>query len=1858
MATGPGSGGGLGPGGTGPGLGSSFGRSARVRQARQQTVESGGDPASSQRLASIERRRSGYERELVTRGMSPSAARASSRIWAQRQQQFIEQPSPFLSVLGRVFSVPERFETGALRGAQRSFAKGNTNPLAVGLDALEEAARNVKSDRYGFGEILHEDLGVEKHRAGQIGFGLALVFDPTMYIGFGSTSMTRIAARNALAADARKTAIQMDQVLKNSREAGEAVPTWQGEKFYDQEELFYAIHRSQGRPEDLPGAMDKLKAESRKYKRGARRGQEGEGIRRVGATLGGYLLPTAGKGVRGMRFAGMEVPGTGRLGEYLGTKTRAIAAAKVEDRGRLLTRAIGGAFVPRYKQRLIAEDLKRSLALSEMAHLQDDLQRVKIETIEEIASQRAEIAVTGNEGQALAEVAESTGRQWHRMSPEAHIVQAITSIRNPLYRTGKQKFTEEEAIIKLFTDFPGNIPQYKAGIQQWRSEGKAAGLGDPMPKADKIMARAEKISEKANRGKVQHKTARTVSVLDDPDTDPLATDDVGQPLREFLRPTPEELAGGGGGSASWPGGAKGYMAVAYDPRTKRLLISPPGGNHHMLFNAPALREEYFRYEGPMLGEDEMAAAMSDLGNRAWERIDQDFPVQGTVVLDPETGRAIRFNGQIRDVNVEGRWRDIEELGEAGVNLRRRIVKAADDKLIDPQDWAARTSPVPREVTVGKVPLSELDQAQAKAVYQAAQEAADEVGGVPKSWLDEWRLKLEPTDDEVKAGINVVFQPPAGDVGGGVTTREIADLPHDLEMMVRQFGGTTHESSFSFGKQRLEFRFPDQGSADSFAKAAEDRLNQHGVDQLEINKSKLVQGAEDSHVMPTNLAQVLDEVSFRTQPKVQYKEKTVDNLESIPPGGGVDKKLTKKYRAFNDKLAEKLGFMAKIESEADKELDDFHAGFYGYIDKALPKTRPMTARERAQIDLNADPIIPLYHGTYREKFDAMTAESGWLYLTPRRSIAKSYLERVSPLGTEKAEKGRVMEFGLPVQAKIFDARAKFKKPVNRAMVMEAIGRAAKSLGEYNRTDPMQVRFDALREELAAKRAKNYDDVRRMASKFDNEMGLPDDDGLVSMIDEEMAASLKAHDYKGMVYRTPKREVERYRTEHGLTVPTGVPEYAIWDQSVIRRLDEGEHGRIKAEINRRIVNETEEAKAWGISRRESADLWKRLSQTKDDPFEAVGEFVWRQRSKVLTRMFIERIVENPLFAKPLASGWEDQMGAIPAGYKVFTSPERRKYAVLGEMADALEEIKNPVVIDKGTSDFLKLVNMPQNFWKAYATSPNPSFHVMNSLGAVWNNMLGNLYNPGYLSAIAALYRAKIDRATAAGATRRIMGRKPLQTAKTRAAGELVREAEIRGGLGRGTSVFAELTHGEELEKYLEEVPTVRQRIEDLTLRRPGESRKRYTVRQTRRTAGIVAAASGNPLAAVAYAPEIAKGGRKLGSAIEDIVRLAPFTKVSKDPVLRRYLEAYGPILVPGMKHGAFDEIIQTAMYDIGADVSKHFQFDYTDLTDFERRWAKTIFPFYTFYRKNFVLQTKSVIEAPRQFAATMATFNYLNENGDVSDPMRDLLPEYFAQLQAFQVPVPAGVREMLGLPQGDPLYLNPKLPFLSMNLIPPVWDLFRETGQPTKQKVLGVFAPMIGSVGPLAPVPIPGSKPFLEAVTGEMLGLNKTMDYQRAQSNDWRNSWVPAPSWVKYMPQELRDFFGIFPWMETVEVKPGQFMMTATGQYLLESLSTPYVTNLGHSIPVGGPGFEGAKARADGVSWLTGVRLMPVDSLRMHRSWAYRLRSMLESRRQDLRDQGQDLEPEDKKSLRLVRRQLKVLERAWDRRQAELYPEDEK
>jgi hypothetical protein len=134
-------------------------------------------------------------------------------------------------------------------------------------------------------------------------------------------------------------------------------------------------------------------------------------------------------------------------------------------------------------------------------------------------------------------------------------------------------------------------------------------------------------------------------------------------------------------------------------------------------------------------------------------------------------------------------------------------------------------------------------------------------------------------------------------------------------------------------------------------------------------------------------------------------------------------------------------------------------------------------------------------------------------------------------------------------------------------------------------------------------------------------------------------------------------------------------------------------------------------------------------------------------------------------------------------------------------------------------------------------------------------------------------------------------------------------------------------------------------------------------------------------------------------------------------------------------------------------------------------------------------------------------------------------------------------------------------------------------------------------------------------------------------------------MKFMPDQLNKYFGMFN-----DPKTGQLMMSQTGKYIVEQMTTPFINNLGSSVPFqGGSEEDVQRQKADLVSWLSGVRLMPADVLRLNRNAAYSLLNALEAKQDRMKSRGQEMPVSELELLYLVRADLKGIEATWDARE---------
>ena len=602
--------------------------------------------------------------------------------------------------------------------------------------------------------------------------------------------------------------------------------------------------------------------------------------------------------------------------------------------------------------------------------------------------------------------------------------------------------------------------------------------------------------------------------------------------------------------------------------------------------------------------------------------------------------------------------------------------------------------------------------------------------------------------------------------------------------------------------------------------------------------------------------------------------------------------------------------------------------------------------------------------------------------------------------------------------------------------------------------------------------------------------------------------------------------------------------------------------------------------------------------------------------------------------------------------------KKYFVPAPIEQALTELRNPQLVDKEIRKWFRAINFTQNKWKILATSVNPRFHVMNHIGGVWNNMLGGVYNPGdYAQQWTSLFRQRIGRMDDESSMGKMLG--PLKGRIDQ--DKLARDRELLDAYDArhaGGGFIAHETHPE---------------FQEMKRSSKLQSKKGKAFQVTRRAyAGTViplAVAPDewvpdeiedsplfNPLLAVAAGlPELARTGRYVANDVETVLRETPMRVAAKDPSYYQLMDAFS--LAPPVHFGRWmgetdigrSQMGRELVWDIGAANAIRYQFDYSNLTNFERYFAKTVFPFYTFNKNNFVLQVQEVAQRPRFLAVTSDVINYLGQvtATEENQAFQDILPEYFDKLAMFRVPVPGFMRDFMGLPQDQDLYLNPTIPFASLNLFPPLWEITNdESLTPTNHRWLQMFAPLFGSIGPNAI--LPGFKPMLEYSIGYNLGLARPIDYQTLQSGGWRHSYREAPNFMRYLPKQLQNTFGAYK-----DPTTGQLMMDSSMAYVAEQMASPFINASGDIFNWGQGGVESDRTRANNFAFITGIRLTPIDPLRLQRSMLYRIENFLEGEKANAKRRGEPFSREDNTMLSRVRAQLKGVELEWDRKQGALY-----
>jgi hypothetical protein len=147
---------------------------------------------------------------------------------------------------------------------------------------------------------------------------------------------------------------------------------------------------------------------------------------------------------------------------------------------------------------------------------------------------------------------------------------------------------------------------------------------------------------------------------------------------------------------------------------------------------------------------------------------------------------------------------------------------------------------------------------------------------------------------------------------------------------------------------------------------------------------------------------------------------------------------------------------------------------------------------------------------------------------------------------------------------------------------------------------------------------------------------------------------------------------------------------------------------------------------------------------------------------------------------------------------------------------------------------------------------------------------------------------------------------------------------------------------------------------------------------------------------------------------------------------------------------DEVTQLAM--AGEKVRKS-TFDYSDLSETERKVFRNVLPFYTFVRKNTVFQARMLAESPGKAMSYMKAKEANNEVKE-EDIENGVLPPF---LQNDYLKLPGGKvgSKLLGLDNStNSLFFNPKLP---------IQDIYKNQeggfGAPSARDVMAGFSPLL-------------------------------------------------------------------------------------------------------------------------------------------------------------------------------------------------------
>ena len=386
--------------------------------------------------------------------------------------------------------------------------------------------------------------------------------------------------------------------------------------------------------------------------------------------------------------------------------------------------------------------------------------------------------------------------------------------------------------------------------------------------------------------------------------------------------------------------------------------------------------------------------------------------------------------------------------------------------------------------------------------------------------------------------------------------------------------------------------------------------------------------------------------------------------------------------------------------------------------------------------------------------------------------------------------------------------------------------------------------------------------------------------------------------------------------------------------------------------RVRSHISEAKEFGVDFEENSLLVSLAAS-----HEAIAVTKARYFTRDVARSFGVPASEARSGMRPIASAGLKVGDTDISGF--FTSAKGEELVFDPIVAESVEGMVKTFNED-ATSQFLKHYDTLQNYFKASVTSIWPAFHGRNAISNVFQmfSMLGSeVFNPAAHIKVASIIKGELDfkKMQTALDTGKVTGKEfadyMQQSAFKDKTGYNWSRAELRSVIMDNMIAFHPRNLGQ-----VDQVAVSGQDMAALNKRLFPESKFDKMYQSKLKYV--------NPLSTENLA---FKAGFTVGQNIEDYSRLLTFMG---------YLRETGDV--------------QQA-----AKMTKEVLFDYTNLSEFERKFLRRIFPFYTYSRKNIELQVKTLFRHPARVAGTIRSVYTLGDvmgNDRLTEEEKKMLPDW--------------------------------------------------------------------------------------------------------------------------------------------------------------------------------------------------------------------------------------------------------------------------